>query len=210
MHSFIEERLRKTPILYPIYLNYIQKKELADWLKKGKPAPPPGVIKQKAIREIANKYGIRILIETGTFLGDMVYAMRPHFDHVYSIELSDIYFNKAKDRFKNAENVTLLHGDSGNELGKLLKHISEPIIFWLDGHYSGGTTAKGEKETPIYEELNHIFEHWQNGSVIIIDDARLFGTDPSYPTIDEISEFIKSSLPEAQIDVQNDGIQVLH
>ena len=51
------------------------------------------------------------------------------------------------------KNVELLHGDSGTELGNVMNKINQPALFWLDGHYSAGVTAKGDKDTPIYEEL---------------------------------------------------------
>jgi hypothetical protein len=44
--------------------------------------------------------------------------------------------------------------------------------------------------------------------VIIIDDARCFGTDPAYPTIDEIKGFIHARRENAQITVEGDSIRV--
>ena len=48
-------------------------------------------IKQKAIIDTARKYGIEHLIETGTYMGEMIEATRRHFETVTSIELSDIF-----------------------------------------------------------------------------------------------------------------------
>jgi hypothetical protein len=41
----------------------------------------------------------------------------------------------------------------------IIKDLNEPAIFWLDGHYSSGITAKGDKICPIFEELDSIFNN---------------------------------------------------
>jgi hypothetical protein len=59
------------------------------WTLRGKTAPPPHVIKQRAIKSYARRFGLSVFVETGTYLGDMVEAVRPHFKKIYSIELSE-------------------------------------------------------------------------------------------------------------------------
>jgi len=159
--------------------------------------------------EFAEKYRLRVLIETGTYYGDMVEAMKKYFSRIYSIELSNELYEKAKQRFAGDDRITIIHGDSGIELGKLMASLDQAALFWLDGHYSAGVTAKGDKDTPIYEELTHIFGSPQQGHVIIIDDARCFGTDPAYPSIDELSGFIKAKNPNVRIEVKNDSIRIV-
>ena len=135
--------------------------------------------------------------------------MKNYFGRIYSIELSNELYEKAKRRFADDDRIKIIHGDSGIELGKLIASLDQPALFWLDGHYSGGETAKGDKDTPIYEELTHIFNSQQRGHVVIIDDARCFGTDPAYPSIDELSKFIKANSPEiVKIEVENDSIRI--
>ena len=89
-----------------------------------------------------------------------------------------------------------------------MSKINQPSLFWLDSHYSGGETAKGEKETPIYEELNHILNPSYKDHVVIIDDARCFGTDSNYPTIAELIGFINSKRLGLEIIVQDDNIRI--
>ena len=67
------------------------------------------------------------------------------------------------------------------------------IVFWLDGHWSGGVTAGEDDECPLLDELGAI-KH-RRGDIIMIDDARLFlaappiSFDPSqWPTVFEIAE----------------------
>jgi hypothetical protein len=207
MKKIIIYILKKT-LLYNPLKNWATKREIAEWEKKGKPVPPPHAIKQRALREYSKKYNIRILIETGTHLGDMVEAMRTDFERIYSIELSKELYERAVMRFKGADNVELIQGDSGSELKKILDRIQQPAIFWLDGHYSGGVTAIGASATPVLAELRHILDSPYTGHVIIIDDARCFGKDPSYPSMNELSKFIISLRPNVDIVVQDDSIRI--
>ncbi len=211
MKQFIKQIIRKTNLYYPLY-NWIAKrrqaKELVEWERKGKPVPPPHIIKQKVLREYSKKYGLRTMVETGTYIGDMIEAMKKDFDQIYSIELSKNLHEECVRRFKKINNIKLIHGDSGSELGKLMNKITQPTLFWLDGHYSDGVTARGDKDTPIYEELNHILVAKNFGHVIIIDDARCFGRDPGYPSVEELGESIKSKRNNLKIIVQDDIIRI--
>lgn len=212
MINTIKVLLKSTPIYDPLR-NWLAKNNLqseyAAWEKAGKPSPPPHLVKQQALTSIAEQYELTTLVETGTFYGDMVAAMQPHFSQIYSIEVSQTLYEKAKKRFKKSVNVTLILGDSGVALAQLVTQLTEPTLFWLDGHYSGGITEKGEKDTPVFEELAHIFDANLKQYVVIIDDARCFGTDPAYPTIEALSSFIKAKLPNATIEVKNDGIRIV-
>ncbi len=71
--------------------------------------------------------------------------MKDAFKDVYSVEIGDDLYNAAKQKFRNSKNVHLFHGDSGKVLAELLYRIDQPALFWLDGHYSAGITAKGSK-----------------------------------------------------------------
>ena len=208
----MEKIITKTP-LYDSLRNLVirrrELKQLADWERNGRPIPPPHIVKQQTLKTISKRYGLKILVETGTYYGDMVEAMKDVFNQLYSIELSTELYKKAKKRFKGEKHIELICGDSGLELMNLMSKIDQPTLFWLDGHYSAGVTAKGEKDTPIYEELNHILNSTDKGHVIIIDDARCFGADPNYPSIKELCDFIKSKRANLDIVIQDDCIRVI-
>lgn len=208
MKQFIINSISKTP-LYPIFEYLRHKKQLIIWKWEGKPAPPPHIVKQKILKNIRDKFGLKILVETGTYYGDMVEAMKKYFDEIYSIELSKELYEKAKKRFNRDKKVNLIYGDSGIELENLIAQLKKPALFWLDGHYSAGVTAKGHKDTPIYEELTHIFNSSQQDNIVLIDDARCFGTDPAYPSIEELKKFIDSKCPDAKIEIENDVIRII-
>ncbi|MDG1893472.1 MAG: hypothetical protein P8J37_01050 [Fuerstiella sp.] len=185
-----------------------QETKLIEWERNGRPVPPPHIVKQRALREHGSKYGLKILCETGTYRGDMVEAMMHDFDQIFSIELSQELFERAKSRFDGQDKVILIQGDSGVELKGVVDRIDQPALFWLDGHYSAGTTARGDLDTPIFEELRHVLDSPIRGNVIVIDDARCFGTDPGYPTIEALSDFVKSRRPESELAVAGDSIRI--
>ena len=182
--------------------------EIVEWENKGRPAPPPHAIKLRALDEYAKTFGLRVLVETGTFYGDTVAAMTPNFDRIYSIELSSKLHERAKARFRGVRNVELILGDSGVELANVVKRLNQPALFWLDGHYSAGDTARGNTDTPIYEELAHILDAPERGHVCIVDDARCFGSDPGYPSIENLTHYIKLKRPDVSILVQHDSIRI--
>ncbi len=207
MKSALKEIIKRTPI-YSALRTFRQRREIKDWERRGRPGPPPHIVKQRTIREFAERFGVKVLIETGTNYGDMVEAMKNHFSRIYSIELSNHLYEKARRKFAGDDRVTIIHGDSGVELGKLITTLDQPALFWLDGHYSAGVTARGNKDTPICEELAHIFSSPQQGHVVIIDDARCFGTAPDYPSIEDLTSFIRSKSPDVNIEIENDIIRI--
>jgi hypothetical protein len=182
-------------------------KDIKKWRQAGARVPPPHFIKQFLIREYRHKYGYAVLIESGTFLGDMVAAQQEIFAKIISIELDGFLFRKAVRRFKAYSHIRIMYGDSGKIMRFILKDIHEPCLFWLDGHYSSGVTARGEKVCPIFEELEAIFSSAAGfNHVILIDDARLFTGKGGYPQIDELTHFIKSRNNNYQVLTEKDVI----
>lgn len=164
------------------------------WLIKGRPVPPPDIVKEKILEKYARRYTPKIFIETGTYYGDKIYALKHLFSEIISIELDKKLYEKAKQRFKDSSNIHLIQGDSSAILPKILPNIKETILFWLDAHYSGGVTARGTKETPISSELKSIMNIHPKGNIILIDDARLFVGNNDYPSIDELILLIKRNI----------------
>jgi len=184
-----------------------EKAQIKEWEDSGCPVPPPHIIKRNTIIEYQQKSGFSVLIETGTFLGDMVEAQKTRFEKIISIELDIALFNNATERFKNDKNITIMQGDSGKVLPEILKDIKKPAIFWLDGHYSSGITAKGEKECPIMEELDSILDNKMYNHILLIDDARCFVGEGDYPTVEDLTRFIKSKNEAYQVEIKHDIIK---
>ncbi len=190
MKKIIKRYCRSIGIYYPIVFCR-QIPFIIGWLRNGCPSPAPHIVKMIVIRAYLRKYNITEFIETGTFLGDTLeYIAREKVDCI-SIELSEELHSKAKERFSRYPNVTLIQGDSTKVLPEILEKLDRPALFWLDGHYSGGNTAKGLKDSPISEELEAIHNHRVLGHVILIDDARCFNGDDDYPHLDELLDEIR-------------------
>jgi hypothetical protein len=171
--------------------------------------PVPHTVKRRVIRRRAVEFNARCFVETGTYLGDMIAAMRPRFDRLYSIELSHDLFVQAERRFHSDGKVFLRHGDSGSELQRILRDFDQRALFWLDAHYSGGFTARGAIDSPIVTELNHIADHRVRDHVILIDDARMFVGKDGYPTLAQLEVLAAERFPRHRLFVEQDIIQLL-
>jgi hypothetical protein len=182
---------------------------IAAWKQKGCPVPPPHVYKQYIVRDYARRHRLRNLVETGTYLGDMVEAMRVRFQHVYSIELDHQLYRRATERFASSPNVTIRQGDSGQVLSDLLGNLLQPTLFWLDGHFSADITARGDKDTPILKELESIASHAIKRHVILIDDARCFNGTNDYPTQKELETTVQQYWPGSSFEVKDDIIRIV-
>lgn len=201
--------LRPRYLLYRFRQNLDEASEVRRWERAGKPFPPPSFVKHRAVRRYRRRFHLHTLIETGTYTGGMVYAMQDEFDRIYTIELDDALFRAATERLAKFAHVTPLHGDSGEVLPRLLADISEPCVFWLDGHYSGEGTARGESDTPVLKELRAIFDHPIKNHVVLIDDVHCFTGENGYPTIDQLREIVKQAKPDWHFAVA-DGIIRAH
>jgi predicted O-methyltransferase YrrM len=189
-------------------LRRAEDEQVAAWERSDKQTRPPHIVKQRVLSQFAKQYGLKVLVETGTALGEMVEAMKYRFDKIYSIELSEEFFRDAKQKFASEEHIKLIQGDSGKVLERIMKELDQPALFWLDAHSPAGINAKGDKISPIYEELTQILEAKDLGHVIIIDDACDFCGNPNYPTIDQVKEFV-SSKRESNITVESDSIRIV-
>ncbi len=165
---------------------------------------PPHKVKENTIKFYQKKFKIDTLIETGTYEGEMVYALKGKFKQIFSIELNNILAEKAKRKFIRYKNIKIIQGSSDLVLPKILKTISNPCLFWLDAHYSGGKTSKGIKETPILEELKEIVKH-SNKNLILIDDADNLGKG-DYPPIKELYNLIKKNF---NMEIKNNIIRII-
>lgn len=170
--------------------------------------PQTHYIKTKILKEYASKYSLNTFIETGTYFGDTVYALKNNFKKIISIELSEELCNRAREKFSKDKHISIFNGDSGVVIKSVLDSLKEPALFWLDGHYSGGITAKGELDTPIIKELQHILSHPIKNHVILIDDARCFTGERDYPNIKELVSIISKLNNDLNVNIEDDIIRI--
>jgi len=155
----------------------------------------------------AKRFSINIFIETGTYLGNTVNAVKKIIKEIYSIELNKVLYLKAKQKFIKYKHINIILGDSSKKLPKILSNINSPCLFWLDAHYSGGNTSKTNVETPITKELLCILNHPNKDHVILIDDAHDFTGRNDYPTIPELKEIV-NQYEERILIIKDDVIKI--
>ncbi|MEQ1798591.1 MAG: hypothetical protein ABL872_11615 [Lacibacter sp.] len=210
----MKELLKKVTPLYRLYLSSLQ------WRRriKDKLTIPEYAVKRKTIIDLSKQYQCtEVFIETGTYMGDTVEYLKHDFAKLFSIELNEDLASKAAKRFSNEPKVKIVQGDSAQQLAAILSDITTPVAFWLDGHYSSEfqlgddyiVTGKGEKDTPVMEELMQISQHPVKKHVILIDDARLFNGQNDYPTKQQVSDFVKQKLPSHTFSIKRDIIRIL-
>jgi hypothetical protein len=207
MNLTLQTSLRRNPV-FQVVKNLRDRKVLKRWLRTKSPLPPPYVFKRTVIKEYAQKHSLQTFVETGTYLGDTTAAMKNVFKRIYTVELDPALHEAAVRRFQRQPHIHPLQGDSGVKLPEILREIMERTLFWLDGHYSAGFTAKAELETPILQELDHIFAHPIRDHVILIDDARCFGAEPDYPSVAQLEKHVLDRRPETRIQVKDDIIRI--
>ena len=162
------------------------------YLKRGLTGPAPDFFKRRYL--INKRFSNNVAwIETGTFTGKTTAYLSKYSDYAVTIEPEINLYNKAKSRIKSRK-ILFLNGTSESKLqeaiDKVISKRFKTINFWLDGHFSSGTTYKGEQVCPLLTELNIIQKNIESKNLIdvesniYIDDLRLF-CDASEPKIRE-------------------------
>lgn len=182
---------------------------LSRWRRTGMELPFPNFLKRCLLKRFAVDHQLEILVETGTALGDTPWVFRNSFKEIYTIELSETLAKLARNRFAKFDHIQVLQGDSGSVLPGLIPRLSAPILFWLDGHYSGGLTAQGSLNSPIVKEVHAIADLCRERFVILIDDARIFGLESGYPALDDFIPLLQNILPDHSVAVSNDIISAV-
>jgi FkbM family methyltransferase len=148
------------------------------WLASPRRGASPPAFRQYLVRQYAERYGREVLIESGTCYGNTVAAVLDLFSEIWTVELAPLLRAQAVARFASAPHVHCVLGDTTDVLPGLLTQASgRPALLWLDGHWSEGDTARGERETPIVAELEAVLSRPER-YVVLVDDARCFSGRP--------------------------------
>jgi hypothetical protein len=164
-----------------LQLNRQQLAQFKSWVSEGFPSPYPQIVKWEVIRRYG---GVGLWIETGTYYGETTTFLAKLGKKVISIEPDLNLMQSAKLKFTEVDNIEIIFGTSELILNDLLPSLQlsdlNDISFWLDGHYSGDLTFKGEIDTPIVIELEYIDKYVLKEVekvTILIDDFRCFLPD---------------------------------
>lgn len=208
LQAWIRFAIRRTP-LYGGLRFFRDRTAERSWLDQpSQRGPAPHRVKTRTLREFAQRYEIRTLIETGTYYGDTIWRVRDDFDRIVSIEIDPTLAANARRRFKHDAHIEFVVGDSGVMLQQVLATTRERCLFWLDGHYSGEITGRGALDSPIVSELKHIWRHEVQDHVILVDDAREFVGVGGYPTIDDLRAGVLHEKPNWSFAVKDDIIRI--
>jgi hypothetical protein len=176
------------------------------WIVRGRPTRSPHLLKQKTVREYGTRFNLRTLVETGTYYGEMVAAMKRHFDHIYSIEFVPELAERAQKKFAGEAHIKILCGDSRKAVPEILSLLSEPALFWLDAGYYGWIGKQGDQErlsSEIESILSHSLPH-----IILLDDARgLTGRD-GIPSVADVKKYVESTFPDRSVAVRYDILRI--
>jgi len=171
-------------------------RDYIDWQKRAYAAPSPPDVKQACL--LRNGIPGATWVETGTYMGHTTEILSKHGAMTYSIEPEPALFENARRRFSGTRNVEIINGTSEDIFPTLLPRISGDVNFWLDGHYSGGITYKGARDTPIADELAVIADNLGHfrGVCVLVDDLRCFESSPEnraeYPSLDSLVDWARS------------------
>ena len=198
--------LQRTP-LYGAYKALGHYPDYWYWKLRGEPVRSPHLVKQRTVREYGEKFELRTLVETGTYYGEMVAAMRGRFDAIYSVEYDHQLAQRAQEKFARWPHIHILEGDSQQVVPDLLKSINAPALFWLDAGYYGWAGLQGDKQR-LTTELEAILRHSVKNHVILMDDARGLNGQNGAPTIEQLKQRIEAAFPWRKVEVKHDILRI--
>lgn len=176
------------------------------WILRGRPQRSPHLLKQKVVREYGERFTLKTLVETGTYYGEMVAAMKNRFDRIYSIEFVPELADRATRKFTGDQHVRIFCGDSRVVMPEVLALLRSPTLFWLDAGYYGWVGIRGNEQR-LSAELEMILSH-PYPHIILLDDARgLTGRD-GIPSVDDVKTHVETKFPNRQVRVEYDIMRI--
>jgi hypothetical protein len=209
--------LRRMPF-YSAYKSLFHYPDYWYWRLRPHPKRSPHLVKQRALLEYANKYSLRTLVETGTYYGEMVAALKNQFDSVVSVESLPELARAAARKFKPYPNVRIYDGESQNVIPEILASLTAPALFWLDaGYYTWDGLDRNKQRLAM--ELEAILgegttgpERLARGHIVLIDDASTLkfrtGSNPEPRDIAELEANLAAAFPARHIEIRNDIVRI--
>jgi hypothetical protein len=198
--------LQRTP-LYGAYKALGHYPDYWYWILRGRPARSPHLLKQKVVREYGERYGLKTLVETGTYYGEMISAMKSHFDRIYSIEYVTELVERAKRKFARDQHVHIFCGDSRMVIPEVLALIQGPALFWLDAGYYGWVGMRTDDQR-LSAELEMILSH-PYPHIILLDDARGLTGQDGIPSVEDVKGYVESRFPQRSVEVKYDIMRIM-
>ena len=142
------------------------------------------------LSQLIKDFGVKTVVETGTWQGQGVLGFSKLMNNVYSIEINRQFFEDTKANVegegytlaesgedtavytKGPSKITLIRGNSPEVIERIIEGLPEPILFFLDAHWLD--------YWPLLDELAAIRR--RPNSLIVIDDFKVPGKPFGYDT----------------------------
>ena len=198
--------LQRTPF-YGLYKAAGHYPDYWYWKLRGEPIRSPHLVKQRAVREYAARFGLEVLVEAGTYYGEMVAAMKRHFREIYSVEYDHALAARAQQKFAGSPHIHIVEGDSQKAIPEIVQSLKQPALFWLDAGYYGWAGLQGDKQR-LTTELDAILRDKRFRHVILMDDARGLNGQNGAPTVKQLKERIEAEFPGHGVEVKYDILRI--
>ena len=137
----------------------------------------------------------------------MVAAFAPHASRIISVEIDDALYRRACERFAHIPSVELIPGDALYEIPRIAANLTEPALFWLDGHFCQWSRGRGVVDEPAPQILTSLGAlPLPAGTIIVVDDVSLFGG--LYPPLRILVDSAADAFPNAQITVRLNSLVI--
>lgn len=179
-------------------------------LASGAPINLHGYMKFVVLRDLGRRTGARCLIESGTYLGVTARRCARVFEKVLTIELDANLAAQAAAYLKRCPNVEVIQGDAMKLLAEVIGRddVDRAVVF-LDGHFSGSGTARGDLPEPAIEELVILAQRRDRICGIVVDDFRLFGVEPGFPGKSELVSTVERLFPSPEFELKVHADQLI-
>jgi hypothetical protein len=198
--------LRRTPF-YGLYKAAGHYPDFWYWKLRGEPVRSPHLLKQRTVREYAERFGLRVLVETGTYYGEMVAAMKKRFTEIYSVEYDRALAARAQKKFSSLPHIHIVEGDSQKAIPEIIGRLQQTALFWLDAGYYGWAGLQGDKQR-LTSELEAILHDQRYRHVILMDDARGLNGQNGAPTVEQLKQRIETNFPGRKVEVKHDILRI--
>ena len=126
------------------------------------------------------KHPSDLFVETGTLEGDSSEWAAGHFKYVWTVDVGCHEKAAKLDRLDNVARIP--HTDTVLFLQNV--RFDDPAFFWLDAHT--------DESCPVLKEIG-IVNASPHSHVILVDDARLFGRLPAWPSLEAVCEALRDN-----------------
>ena len=117
---------------------------------------------------LRDKYGVKLVVETGTYIGTTALWLAQHFEQVITTEVAEPFYNTARIRAEGLNNLMCIHGPGSNTL----RRMKDDYLGWIDAHPMDAT---GNGYDVVIQELEAIAESGIKPCALVLHDFQVPG-----------------------------------